>query len=305
MNDGDKARPRRRWYWSLARIVVVSGILLTVLWISGCMERFFYMPTREETPTPTWLHPKAEAVWFESEDGTRLRGWFVPAVGRPSREAMTVLHVHGNAGSMMSHYAFVERLPAAGFNVFLFDYRGYGESEGSARSRGPLIEDTRAALRTLRARPDIDPERVAVVAQSLGGAIAVIAVADDLRNGGAIAGVVLESPFASWRDVAATALGGDPPSWWARSLATALIPDGSDATPRPVDAIATIDRPILVVHGDADRVVSVSHGKRLAAAAPRAELMIVPGGEHNTLQWDAPEARRRIIEFLRGLDEGQ
>lgn len=298
-SDGMRRRRRN------GRALAILGLVATMLWLTGCMERLFYLPTREPTPAPTWLSPRAEAVWFESRDGTRLRGWFVPALDRPSRDAATVFHVHGNAGSIMGHVGFVEHLPAAGFNVFLFDYRGYGESEGGAWGRAALIEDTKAALATLRARPDIDGSRIAIYGQSLGGAIAVIAMADDLAAGGDLRGAVLESPFASWRDAAATNIGGDPPGWWSRALATWLIKDNvtdADGRPiaRPIDAIARIDRPILIVHGDADSIVAVGHGRRLAAAAPLATLLIVSGGEHNSLQFAHAEVRPAMVEFLRG-----
>ena len=263
------------------------------------MERLFYHPTAERTPAPTWLHPRAEAFWFHSEDATRLRAWFVPAHVADPRQAPTSLQLHGNAGSMVSHVAVVEHLPAAGFNVMLFDYRGYGESEGTPTSRAPLVADARAALTALRARSDVDPDRVALVGQSLGGAIAAVVMADDLGRGGECRAAVLESPFASWREVAASAVGGDPPPAWARLAARWLIPDATPGVPRPVDAVAAVPRPVLILHGDADSIVPVSHGRRMADAAPLGELEILDGGEHNTLQQTHPEARRRMVEFLR------
>ncbi|MCA9286842.1 MAG: alpha/beta fold hydrolase [Phycisphaerales bacterium] len=286
-----RSRRRRHLYAAL-------GIAALALWLTGCMERLFYVPTREPTPAPTWLSPGAEEVRFESSDGTRLCGWFVPALDRPARDAATIVHVHGNAGSMVSHLGFVDHLPAAGFNVFLFDYRGYGESEGSATGRAALVEDAKAALRTVRARPDVDPDRIALLGQSLGGAVAVIVMADDLAHGGRIRSAVLESPFASWREVAAAVVGGDPPPAWARGLAAWLIKDEVAGASRPVDAIATIDRPILVLHGTADRIVPVSQGRRLAAAGRNVELVEFANGDHNTLQLTHPLARQRMIEFL-------
>ncbi|MFO0874468.1 MAG: alpha/beta fold hydrolase [Phycisphaerales bacterium] len=289
--DDGRRRQRRRVRW---RTAVIVGAIIATMWLTGCMERLFYQPTREPTPAPRSAYPQAEVVRFESADGTRLCGWFLPSRTTPRAEAATIVHVHGNAGSMASHLFFVENLPAEGFNVLLFDYRGYGESDGSPWKRGPLIEDAQAAVRTARTLPGVDPGRLALFGQSLGGGIATIVMASDPD----IRSAVLESPLASWRDVAASALGGDPPGWWARSLATWLIADGG-SSPRPIDAIASIDRPILILHGDADEVIPVSQGKRLAQAAPNAELLILPGGRHNTLQSTHPEVRRAIVEFLR------
>ncbi len=263
----------------------------------GCEGRF-YVPTKRPTPAPTALVADAEAFWFASGDGTRLRGWFLPSQIGASRDAATILHLHGNAASMTEHLYFVSGLPAAGFNVFLFDYRGYGESDGDPETREQLFEDAKAALRTLRARPDVDPTRIALFGQSLGGAIAVALAEEDLTSGGDLRGVGLESPVASWRDVAANSVGGDPPSLLGSVLAASLVRDATEAVPRPVDAIRCIDRPIFIVHGDADTTVPVSHARRLAAAAPNAELLVCHGGKHNSLRESHPESCERMTAFF-------
>lgn len=264
-------------------------VLMLVLRVSGCAERLFYHPVREPTPAPA-AAPGARVVRFDSRDGTRLCGWFIPAVEAP-RGAPAVLFVHGNAGNLNMHYGFVETLPRRGFGLFLFDYRGYGESEGRATARGPLIDDARAALDAMLAQPEVDPARIAVFGQSLGGAIALRA----FREPGPIRSMVLESPFASWRLAAATALGGASPGAVSRALAALLISDDE----RPDEAISALDIPILIIHGDADRVVPVVHGRRLRDAAPsRVTLVEFSGGEHNSLRETHPEADRTVIEFL-------
>ena len=107
-----------------------------------------------------------------------------------------------------------------------------------------------------------------------------------------IAAAVIESAFASWRDVAAAAVAwGSEPGVIARLVAGALIRDHQ----RPEDAIARIDRPVLVVHGGADHIVPVSHGRRLAAAGGSAELLELPGGDHNTLRDSHPDLDDRIV----------
>ena len=255
---------------------------------TGCMERLFYFPTREATTTPPHL-AAAEPVWFTSADGTRLHGWFIPAGDGTSRsDAPTILHVHGNAGNITSHVWFTEFLPPAGFNLFIFDYRGYGRSEASARRRGPLIEDTAAALDALLARPDIDPKRVGMYGHSLGGAIGLII----MEQRPEIRAAVIVSAFSSWRDMAASALRGGPVS---RMLARLFIRDDR----RPDEAIARIDRPVLILHGTSDSVIPVTHGRRLAARGPTAELIEFTGGDHNDLRSTHPGADNLVIEFLR------
>lgn len=283
------ARPRSRigpW----VRILIILTIIIGAGWLTGCMERMFYIPTRESTPA-SMGPPGTKSVWFTSEDGTRLHGWFMPARNRQDSDqpAPTILHVHGNAGSVRSHAWFTEHLPPAGFNVFLFDFRGYGESEGRPTRRRPLIADTHAALDAILERDDVDPDRIGMYAQSLGAAIGVNVMAerDELRA------AVLESPFASWREIAADAIGGGP---IARTLAAVLIPDHS----RPDEAMKRIDRPILIVHGKDDRIVPIHHGQAMSrAGGENVELHEFDAGNHNVLRQTHPEVDDLTIDFLR------
>ncbi len=271
---------------------IVLAVIGLPLWTTGCMERLFYLPTSRATNPPPELGP-TDTVWFESADGTRLHGWFIPARGVTSGETVpTILHVHGNAGNIEGHIGFTDYLPDAGFNLFVFDYRGYGRSAGRARSRGPLIADAEAALDALLDRPDVDPQRIGMYGPSLGGSIGLNVMAERPE----IRAAVIESAFASWREIAANAVGGDPPNIVARSLAAILIKDSH----RPDDAIAGIQRPILILHGDHDSIIPVSHGRRLAAASNgHATLIELPGGDHNTLRYTNPEIEGMTIDFFR------
>lgn len=290
MTTAATSRFGRRFAIRFVRWMVLLLVVLAILWATGCMERMFYIPTAEPTPLSA-APPRTESVWFESSDGIRLHGWFIPAAAAEREPAPTVLHVHGNAGNVMHHVWFTEHLPPAGFNVFIFDFRGYGQSEGRATRRDGLIADTHAALDHLLSRTDVDPGRIGMYGQSLGGAIGINVMADRQE----IRAAVLESPFASWRDIAAAAVGGDPPGLIARALAAALIRDHA----RPEQAIERIRRPMLILHGDADRIIPVSHGRRLAAAANgHAELEILPEGDHNTLRVSHQIIDQRMVEFF-------
>ena len=134
------------------------------LFLTGCVQSMFYYPDRVRYETPKALGLRYEAVQFQSGDGTRLSGWFIPAADRqsPKDAKGTVVHFHGNAQNMSSHWRFVAWLPAQDFNVFVFDYRGYGESEGKPEPKG-VFEDSNAALDHVRSRPDVDPERLLLI----------------------------------------------------------------------------------------------------------------------------------------------
>ena len=273
--------------WRLLRLPAAVGVIAYTLWVSGCMEHLFYQPTAGPTPVPDGF-PGGEAVWFASADGTRLHGWFLPAAGERRQSAPTILHAHGNAGNIESHIYFTEYLPASGFNLFIFDYRGYGQSEGSPRKRQALIEDTEAALDAILARNDVDRTRIGLYGQSLGGSIGlcVMAKRPEIRC------AVIESAFTSWRDIAATVLGGGAIS---QTLASLMIDD----TCRADDAIASIQRPILLLHGTSDSIIPVSHSRRLKEAGGEAtSLFELPGGDHNSLRDSHPQIDGVVVDFF-------
>ena len=239
--------------------------------MSGCCEHLFYYPDAKVYSTPAKFDLAFEPVVFAGKDGTRLTGWFLPAAGEAKG---TIVHCHGNAQNMTSHWLFVEFLPRKQFNLFVFDYRGYGKSDGSP-TRAGTVEDAQAAVDYVLSRKDVDPERVALFGQSLGGAIAVVVAAKDER----VKGLVIESAFSSYQSEAAHALRGNPLTYlFSWPLSRLLIRSGND----PVDAIGSISpRPTLIIHGTADRVVPSEMGRELAEAAgdPKA-LWIVDGAGH-------------------------
>lgn len=139
--------------------------------LSSCAQQAFYYPDHADYGTPAQAGLQHEDIFFQSEDGTRLHGWFIPAQNAggliPARA--TIIHFHGNAQNLSAHKEAVQWLPAHGYNVFLFDYRGYGLSEGRPNQAG-LFADSNAALNYVRSRPDVDKNRLLVFGQSLGAA---------------------------------------------------------------------------------------------------------------------------------------
>ncbi|NIV36441.1 MAG: alpha/beta fold hydrolase, partial [Anaerolineae bacterium] len=134
----------------------------------------FYQPDRTLYHTPAELRLAYEEVFFHAADGTRLHGWWLPAESETPRA--TVLFLHGNAENISTHIASVHWLPAAGYAVFLFDYRGYGRSEGMPTPAGVAL-DAQAALRYLVEQRGLRDRSLVVFGQSLGGAIAIDTVA--------------------------------------------------------------------------------------------------------------------------------
>ena len=230
------------------------------------LDDLFYHPDNKVYTTPKKDGYAFEEVVFASRDKTELSGWFIPAKGKALG---TVIHFHGNAQNMTAHYSYVSWLPASGFNLFVFDYRGYGKSKGKLSRKG-VYEDSVAAVEYIKSRTDIDQGKIILFGQSLGGANA-IAVAGENRFKG-IVGVVSESAFSSYKSVATEHAGLFKP------LAPLVI--GNKFSPKKsVKKIAPT--PLLIIHGTADQVVAYKHAKKLfkEAKAPK-ELWTIRGGRH-------------------------
>ncbi|OGU16243.1 MAG: alpha/beta hydrolase [Geobacteraceae bacterium GWC2_53_11] len=258
----------------------------------GCVSGLFYQPDRKLYDTPDKHGLKYEEVFFRSKDGTQLGGWFLPAVGEPKG---TVIHFHGNAQNMSAHFGFVSWLPAQGFNLFVFDYRGYGTSAGKA-TRDGVHEDSLAALDYIAARPGIDHNRLLVLGQSLGGANAIAAVGGRPHPG--IRAVVIESAFSSYREIVRDKIAAIPLLSLLRTPLSGLL-IGNDYSPDATIA-AISPTPLLIIHGTDDNVIPVSHGKRLfeLAREPK-QLWTVEGGGHIEAFVDAGSVyRRRLVAFF-------
>ncbi len=243
-------------------LVLGAPVMLAVIVnISGCANSAFYYPTKNVYSLPANYGIACEAVTFNSRDGTKLSGWFLPARNAKG----TVIHFHGNAQNMTSHWQFVGWLPARGFNVFVFDYRGYGASEGRPTQRG-LFEDSQAALDYVRSRPDVDAGKLFVFGQSLGGNNAIAAVGGGNRAG--VRALVEESTFYSYSHIANQKIPG-----------SGLLVGDRYSAGKYIAALAPI--PVLMIHGTADQVVPYENATRLHAAAREPKTLItIEGGGH-------------------------
>ena len=271
--EGSRARRHvaRRVVFGAIGAVVLALLLTVVVSMSGCCEQYFYYPTADVYSTPREYDLTFDAVEFPSKDGTRLTGWFIPAVGKAKG---TIIHCHGNAENMTSHWQFAKFLPGRGLNLFVFDYRGYGKSDGRPTRRG-TVDDAQAAVDYVCSRSGVDADRVGIFGQSLGGSIATVVAARDKR----IKGAVIDSAFSSYQGEAAHQLrAGSLTRPFAGLLSRLFVRSGSDA----VDHVAAISpRPILIIHGAADRVVPHEMSRALAekAGEPK-ELWLVDGASH-------------------------
>jgi len=252
----------------------------------GNANRYFYFPSFDEPSTPAKWGFRFENVDFKSTDGTDLHGWFMPS--REKRPKGTVVFSHGNAGSLGHHLGFVMWLVEAGYQVFMYDYRGFGKSGGELDRRG-MIEDVRGAFAYVKARKDVDAQRLVSYGHSLGGAKSVTALSDNHVAG--LKAVVIDGTFSSYRSMAKV-VGGD--------YGASLITD--EFSPR--DFIGKLTgTPLLVVHGQRDQVVPLSQGKELfnLANEPKTLFEVEQGSHGDSLSRDNGAYRKRMLTWLDGV----
>ena len=272
---------------TLLVVVAVLAAALGLLWLF--QRRLLYFPTPGPVPPAASVLPGAEDVTFETADGLRLAGWFVPAppggpADRVGRARPAVLVCNGNGGDRSMRAPLAAALSRMGLAVLLFDYRGYGGNPGHPTEEG-LAADARAALGYLAGRPEVDPERVIYFGESLGAAVAL-----RLATERPPAALVLRSPFASLAEVGRRHYPVLPVSL--------LLRDRYDSA-----ALAgRLDAPLLVVAGGRDQIVPAGHSRRLFEAAPQPKrLVVLDGAGHND---DELLAGPRLLAELRTFLDG-
>ncbi|HZN56416.1 MAG TPA: alpha/beta hydrolase [Candidatus Polarisedimenticolaceae bacterium] len=256
------------------------------------------VPVAVRKVSPEDLGLRFEEVSFRNADGLVLRGWYVPAPASAGVSAPAVAYGHGNATDRRHWLPLAAAVHDAGFAQLLFDFTGRGESDGEVITLGlHEARDLRAALDFLAARAEVDPLRLALAGRSMGAVAAIYEAADDAR----VKALVLDSPYADFPALIDRALAErHVPAFLVRRLLMAVAGwrAGYDpASVKPVEAIRRVRAPMLLLHGDADRVVPYSDAKALERAAT-APLLLVP---LRGLGHDSPrpeEAEDRIVAFL-------
>jgi fermentation-respiration switch protein FrsA (DUF1100 family) len=267
----------------------VTKFILT-LGAYNSFNRVFYRPNSRVYTTPEEVE-RCEVVDFESTDGTRLNGWLIRAKNS-GHGTGTVVHFHGCCNNITHDLPFIQWLTGEGLNVFTFDYRGYGRSEGKP-SREGIHQDCLAAVEHVRGRPDLDASRILVLGQSLGGALALATVGEGDRRG--IRAVAVEGTFLSYRSVVNSKMSGSRITY---PLASLLVSDAH--SPRhSIKSISPI--PLQIFHGVKDRVIPVELGRRVHAAAgePKEFFEIEEGVHLDTFLAHGGAYRRRLADFFR------
>lgn len=264
--------------------------------LESLINRFAYYPEPDWIATPAQFGLDAEDVYLAPEEGVQIHAWFFPlrAGGTSSGRAWpvaTMLFCHGNAGNVSHRLDNVARLLDVGFQVLLFDYRGYGHSTGQPSEAG-LYRDAHAAWNYLVARPETGSAPRVIFGRSLGGAVAVELAAEQSRRPDTIAcadGLILESTFTSFQ-----------------TLARLVLPVRLPRLPVKYDSLSKISRiamPVLVVHGEYDELIPFDDGRALFEAAPQPKWWYpIRGAGHNDTYLLGGEAYfQRLAAFAQDL----
>jgi uncharacterized protein len=247
----------------LVFLLVGYGAMVVLAYFA--QRALMYFPDRTRTPPGVAGLPEAEEIALETADGEKLIAWYVPA----AEGKLIVLYFHGNGGALVHRVSRFRGLIANGNGLLALSYRGYGGSSGSPSEAG-LLADATAAYAFAAAR--YPAGRIAVFGESLGTGVAIW-----LAGTSPVARVLLQAPYTSIADIAATAYRFLP--------ARLLLKD----TYRSDERVGRVTAPVLVIHGERDRVVPIRYGERLYALirAPKKFVRFPEGGHVDLDQYGA------------------
>jgi len=240
-------------------IAIVGAYIVLAGFFFIFQSHYVYYPERILVADPGSIGLYFESVQFETADGVRLSGWFIPS----DSVRGVILFCHGNAGNISHRLESIQIFHRLGLDVFIFDYRGYGQSEGKPTEHG-TYEDAEAAWRYLVEERQTNPSQVIVFGRSLGGA-----VASWLAQSHTPGALILESTFTSLPDIAATLY----PYLPVRLLLRFEY--------NTAEYLGRVYCPVLIVHSPDDEIMPFRHGQQLFEMAREPKRFLEISGTHN------------------------
>ncbi len=268
------ARLRRMFLGFTAAAVLVYGGACGLLYLA--QSSLVFLPSREVGPTPADAGVSFREFEIKTGPDSSVHGW----LHQVGPAAPWIIHFHGNAGNICGRIDQLKMFSQLGLNGVVFDYRGYGRSQGHPSESG-LVEDGVAVIDFLTQQEGLTLDRAVFFGESLGGGVAT-AVAEQRTP----AGLILKSTFTSIPDRASELYPWLP----VRHLSRVRFPN--------LERVRTLSCPKLFIHGDPDEVVPFHHGRRLfqAACQPK-EWLQVPGGHSRGPFQLGPEFPQRLGAF--------
>ncbi|MBE9117310.1 alpha/beta hydrolase [Lusitaniella coriacea LEGE 07157] len=253
---------------------------------------FVPSPTIQGTPKDRGLD--YEEVWLsvptQKETVERLHGWWLPAA---SQSENVLLYLHGNGENISANIVQAQPFHQAGLDIFLFDYRGYGKSEGDFPHEEQVYEDAQVALNYLIEQRGISPQNIIVYGHSLGGAIAIELT---WRNPN-LAGLIVESSFTSMRKIV------------GYSKVYRLFPSGVILHQKfdSIEKIKSLKMPLLLIHGTDDTTVPHFMSQELfdAATEPKQFLSVPDAGHNDVATVGGSSYLEAVRDFLQQVKQPQ
>lgn len=269
--------------FALLGIYAVLCVLVTLF-----QGRLVYFPGAAPDLDPGRVGLAFEDLVLETRDGVRIHAWLIASEhGNPERDPSVVLFHHGNAGNIGHRLQAARAFIDMGHDVLLFDYRGYGLSEGAPDEEGTYL-DAEAAHDHLTGA-GYDPARILAYGESLGGAVAV-----ELACRRPVAALVVEDTFSSLVD-----LGAQLYPWLPIRMLARIRYDSAAK-------IGTLELPLLVLHSPEDELVPFAHGRRLYELAREPRTFLATRGGHNDGGFLQDTAyREQVAAFLEDALAGE
>jgi uncharacterized protein len=280
----------QRYLFPVVRILVLAYIGLAIALYFG-QSNLVYMPSQELIDTPATIGLKFDDVQISTKDNVNLDTWFVPAKNNDQIGKGVILFCHGNGGNISNRISYLPIFKDLGLATFLFDYRGYGISDGKPSEEGTYA-DVEAAWQYLTQEKQIPPQKIIIYGESLGGAIASylaqkISQQDGKNSAG---GLILASTFTSISDRAAELYPFLPIRFLSRFSYNSI------------DRLPSIKIPVLIIHSTDDEIIPFHHGDRNFQVANQPKKLVTLRGDHNGGFLDSLETYRNgLKEFIQSI----
>ncbi len=278
----------------------IINLLMSLLSFSGCGGLFYY-PDRVLYYPPERAGYQHEDIHFAAADATKLHGWHLKADKRAlggKAPKGTVIQFHGNAQNISSHYLSLAWLTRRGYDVFAFDYRGYGLSEGTPDARGTYLDGMAALDQAWALHEKSKAVKFVVFGQSLGGLVAMRAFAD-FRHQDRTTLVVMDSTFLSYKDMVQEKMAGIWLTWIFSPLGRLLVSDQYASEPY----VPKLRARLLVIHDKRDPIVGFKNGRKLfdLATCPKEFWELDEAQHTGAFSDDSADYRDRFARFLESL----
>ncbi len=238
---------------------IAGGYLLILVLMFLFQNKLLFMPTSGFVQTPQSAGLEAEDFWVETDDGVRIHGWYFP---NDEAEFVVVLS-HGNAGNISYRIDIARTLLDAGASVLMYDYRGYGQSDGRPNERG-LYKDIEAVVEGLKSEKGYAENRIIMYGRSLGGAVAAYAGTE--YN---LGGLVLDSAFINLRAMVRDVYPFVPSRLARYEFSTENY------------LMHSRNYPVMIMHSQNDEIVRYHHGRELYELLNEPKRFVELRGGHN------------------------